>query len=89
MLRVNSPYWKDEVTKDIWVYLTPEVNKIVGVKIRDIAVEKGLVDDPLSVALDLGLDDVEASRGGYFLLGGVALAGTAAIASRPVAMQSV
>jgi hypothetical protein len=48
VLRVNSPYWKDEVAKDNWVFITDEVNATL-LAIRDLAVEQGHVDDPLQV----------------------------------------
>jgi hypothetical protein len=45
VLRVNSPYYKDELAKPEWELLTDEVNMTL-VRVREIAVERGLVDDP-------------------------------------------
>ena len=48
VLRVNSPYYKDEVAKPEWEFLTDEVNATL-VQVRELAVERGLTDDPTSV----------------------------------------
>lgn len=48
VLRVNSPYWKDEVAQDKWVFLTNEVNMTL-VKIREIVAEKALSKEPQAV----------------------------------------
>jgi hypothetical protein len=49
VLRVNSPYYKDEVAKPEWEFLTDEVNATL-VRVRELAVERGLTDDPTSVS---------------------------------------
>ncbi|MFN8535633.1 MAG: hypothetical protein U0556_19010 [Dehalococcoidia bacterium] len=48
VLRVNSPYYKDEVAKPNWVFLTDEVNMTL-VRVRELASERGLADDPTSI----------------------------------------
>lgn len=49
VLRVNSPYWKDEVAKPIWEFVTPEVNATL-VSVRELLKERGLAADPQSVS---------------------------------------
>ena len=46
-VRINSPYWLPE--EPDWVFLTPEVNSTL-LQIRDLAKEKGLSDDPDTLA---------------------------------------
>ncbi len=46
VVRINSPYWFPE--EPDWVHLTPEVNATL-LQIREMAGEKGLVDDPASL----------------------------------------
>jgi hypothetical protein len=48
VLRVNSPYYKDEVAKSNWEFLTPGVNMTL-LKIREIVAERGLADEPTAV----------------------------------------
>lgn len=48
VLRVNSPYWKDEVAQDHWVKVTDEVNATL-LAIRELIGEQGLVEDPQTV----------------------------------------
>lgn len=43
VVRINSPYWIPEGQG--WVLLAPEVNATL-VQVREIAREKGLVDQP-------------------------------------------
>jgi len=43
VLRINSPYWIPGGEE--WVHLTPEVNMTL-VKLRELAGEKGLVEEP-------------------------------------------
>lgn len=43
VMRINSPYWIPKGPE--WVFLTPEVNATL-LKIREIAKEKGLVENP-------------------------------------------
>jgi len=46
VMRINSPYWIP--SGDEWVMLTDEVNSPLT-KIRDLAKDRGLVDDPQEV----------------------------------------
>lgn len=46
VIRITSPYWIP--SGDDWVFLTEEVNGTL-LKIRELAKEKGLVDDPNKV----------------------------------------
>lgn len=43
VVRINSPYWIP--SGEDWAYLTPEVNMTL-LKIRDLALEEGLVKSP-------------------------------------------
>ena len=45
-MRITSPYWIPSCAD--WVFLTEDVNETL-LKIRELAKEKGLVDDPNKV----------------------------------------
>jgi hypothetical protein len=46
VMRINSPYWIP--SGDEWVFLTDDVNSPLT-KIRELAGERGLIDDPTKV----------------------------------------